>query len=243
MYSNFDIFHVMLRGIGHMDLFYDDADYSRFLKILAKYTAELNVPVFAYCLMTNHVHLLIRAKPDVMALLFKKIGVSYAYYFNSRHEHVGHLFQNRYVSEAIDNARYFQAAIRYILLNPSASGLGDWRSYRWSSASAYLKFKNDGITNCSLAMEMIGGSIGFDEVLNGENEIALAEPSFKHKRKNDEEIIAEIRSLSGLSDPLALQTADLKRRNEILSAAKAAGATVRQLERVTGINRNIIQRV
>ena len=242
MYSNSEIFHVMLRGIGHMDLFYDDNEYSAFLRTMIRYTEELNVPVFVYCLMNNHVHLLIGARTDVMSLLLKKTEVSYAYYFRSRYEHAGHLFQNRYKSEAIENERHFLAALRYILFNPAAAGLGDWRSYRWSSAAAYLHQKNDGLTACDRTWELISRTELLDVTLISENEAAFAEPVFTRRRKSDKEISAMICSLGGLSNPLELQASEMNKRNEVLSEIKSAGASVRQIERVTGINRNVIQR-
>ena len=242
IYSNADVFHVMLRGIGHMNLFFDDNDNSKFLRTLIRYTEELNVPVFAYCLMNNHVHLLIGARTDVMGLLLKKTEVSYAFYFNSRYDHVGHLFQNRYKSEPIDNKQYFTAALRYILFNPAAAGLGDWKSYRWSSAPAYLYNINDGLTACESTWDLIGGTEQLDEAMVPENEISLAEPASMPKRNSDEDVISMICSIAGLANPLALQKLELKKRNKILCEIKAAGASIRQIERVTGINRNIIQR-
>ncbi len=232
----------MLRGIGHMNLFFDENDNSKFLSTLIRYTEELNVPVFAYCLMNNHVHLLIGARTDIMGLLLKKTEVSYAFYFNSRYEHVGHLFQNRYKSEAIDNKQYFTAALKYILFNPAAAGLGDWKSYRWSSASAYLYNENDGLTDCESTWKLIGGTGLLDEALFHENEISLAEPSSMPKRHSDEEIISMICSIGGLSNPLALQKMERKERNKLLYKIKTAGASIRQIERLTGVNRNIIQR-
>ena len=107
--------HVMIRGIGHMDLFITEDDYLRFMDTIKRFNVSREIKIHAYCLMSNHVHLLVQAPPEAIPGFMKSVEVSYAQYFNSTHEHVGHLFQNRYKSEAITREQYFLAAFRYIL--------------------------------------------------------------------------------------------------------------------------------
>ena len=236
--------HIMLRGIGHIDLFMDEDDHLRFMDTIKRFNEGREITIHAFCLMNNHVHMLVQAPPDAIPGFMKSIEVSYAQYFNSAHEHVGHLFQNRYKSEAITSERYFLAAFRYILLNPQAAGICRWVEYQWSSSKTYLMQDDDGITDTSLVTDIIGGR---DEVVdfvnrNAEDSSKIAEPVLHGRRLRDNEALMIIQAISGLKDPLLIQGLDQEARNELLAILKKKGITIRQLERMTGINRNTIQR-
>ena len=236
--------HIMLRGIGHMNIFMDEDDHQRFIETIKKFNGDREIKMHAFCLMSNHVHFLVQASPEAIPGFMKSIEVSYAQYFNSTHEHVGHLFQNRYKSEAITSERYFLAAFRYILLNPQTAGICRWEEYRWSSSGTYLMREDDGITDTSLITDIIGGR---DEVVcfvnrNAEDLSQIAEPVLPGKRLADNKALKTIQAISGLKDPMAIQGTDRETRNELLAALKKKGITIRQLERMTGINRNTIQR-
>ena len=92
------IYHVMARGVGRMLLFEDDADRSRYLSFLDEALSRHDLDVLAWCLMDNHIHLLVRGQLERVAKVMQLAGRSYALYFNRRHDHVGHLFQGRYAS-------------------------------------------------------------------------------------------------------------------------------------------------
>ena len=236
--------HVMIRGIGRMDLFITEDDYLRFMDIIKRFSESREIKIHAYCLMSNHVHLLVQASPEEIPGFMKGVEVSYAYYFNNTHEHVGHLFQNRYKSEAITSEQYFLAAFRYILLNPQAAGICRWEEYRWSSSRTYLMRDDDGITDTSLVKEILGGR---EEVMrfvnrNAEDCSSIAEPVLPVKRLTEKEALRTIQAISGLKDPLLIQGIARDARNELLANLKKEGITIRQLERMTGINRSTIQR-
>ncbi len=236
--------HIMLRGIGHMNIFMDEDDYLRFKETIKRFNKGREIKIHAFCLMSNHVHLLAQAPPEAIPGFMKSIEGSYAQYYNSTHEHVGHLFQNRYKSEAITNEQYFLAAFRYILLNPQTAGICCWEEYRWSSSQTYLMMDDDGITDTSLITDIIGGR---DEVAHFVNRNAgdsskIAEPVLPGKRLTDNKALKTIQAISGLKDPLQIQGLDREARNELLAILKKKGITIRQLERMTGINRNTIQR-
>ena len=106
----------MLRGINRQDIFEDAEDYKQFIKILRllvdrKDDNNLPLPplcmVYAYCLMNNHVHLLIREEGENIGESIKRIGVAYARYFNRKNSRIGHLFQDRFQSEPVNDIAYF----------------------------------------------------------------------------------------------------------------------------------------
>ncbi len=93
--------HVIAKGIGNQILFESSADYRKYLLLLQKHCEDTDVKVCAFCLMENHVHLLTLSERESLILLMKKLGISYAQYFNKKYSRTGHLFQNRYKSEPI----------------------------------------------------------------------------------------------------------------------------------------------
>ena len=132
--SGTGIYHVMLRGINKQDIFEDDEDYSQFLNILHALVNRCdeqghNLPphctFYAYCLMTNHVHLLVRERNEHIGESIKRIGIAYARYYNHKYERNGHLFQDRFRSEPVNSIEYFMTLMRYIHQNPVIAGLKD----------------------------------------------------------------------------------------------------------------------
>ena len=107
--------HIIVRGIGKQILFEDDSDRRTYLSFLKKYRGETEITIFAYCLMENHVHLLIQDRNGAAPLFMKKMGVSYAQYYNRKYDRIGHLFQDRYKSERIEDDAYLLTVFRYIL--------------------------------------------------------------------------------------------------------------------------------
>lgn len=142
MYSDTGIYHVMMRGNDKRRIFLDDDDRRRFIFTLFEKASEENTDIYAYCLMNNHVHLLLHEKDFNIARLMKRINVSFAYHFNKKYKRVGHLFQDRFISEIVDNNDYLLAAVRYIHNNPVKAGIvSSPEKYLWSSYNDYISAK------------------------------------------------------------------------------------------------------
>lgn len=138
--SQTGIYHVMVRGNERKNLFLNEDDKQRFVETLFIVKTETGFFIFAYCLMDNHIHLLIKESSEGLATIMKRINTSYAYYFNKKYHRVGHLFQDRFKSEPIEDERYLLAVIRYIHNNPVKAGLVTTPGqYQWSSYNHYLK--------------------------------------------------------------------------------------------------------
>ena len=91
-----DTYHVILRGVGRQIIFEDDLDRTKFMCKMADYLDECGGIIYAWCLMDNHVHLLVRMPLDKLSLMMRKLCTSYSRYFNGKYERVGHLFQDRF---------------------------------------------------------------------------------------------------------------------------------------------------
>ncbi|MBQ8306532.1 MAG: transposase [Blautia sp.] len=117
------IYHVMLRGINRQQIFFDDEDYKAFIFTLQRFREISRFELYAYCLMGNHVHILLKTTEEALETTFKRIGTSFVYWYNTKYDREGHLFQDRFRSEPVEDERYFLCVLRYILRNPVAAGL------------------------------------------------------------------------------------------------------------------------
>ncbi len=137
------IYHVMLRGNEQRDIFIDDEDRTRFIGTLKDKLKEGHFKLYAYCLMDNHIHMLISESDKKISNFIRRITVSYAYYFNKKYKRIGHLFQDRFKSEPIETDAYLLAAVRYAHKNPVKAGIVmNEADYRWSSYNYYIGNKD-----------------------------------------------------------------------------------------------------
>jgi putative transposase len=138
--------HIVQRGINRSDCFFAPGDYATYLRLLQTFSADFDCSVHAYCLMTNHVHLLVTpAAVDSCALLMKKLGQCYVQYINRRLGRTGTLWEGRFHSCMVNSDVYVLACYRYIELNPVRAGMvGAASDYRWSSYRTNAEGQSDG---------------------------------------------------------------------------------------------------
>ena len=136
------IFHAMDRGNHGDPIFRDQRDYDHFLELLAEAKTVIPFQLYAYALMPNHWHLLIKAGLVPISRVLHRVQSKYAKWFNARYQLTGHLFQRRYHAIHINTDAYLLGAIRYIHLNPVKANLvSDPADWRWSG-HAELQGKN-----------------------------------------------------------------------------------------------------
>ena len=121
--SSTGIYHVMLRGINGQPVFLDDEDNEKYLQTLKECKALSEFELYGYCLMGNHAHLLLKEGKEDLALVFKRMGARYVFWYNWKYRRYGHLFQDRYKSEAAESDSYFTTVLKYIHQNPKKAGL------------------------------------------------------------------------------------------------------------------------
>lgn len=247
--SQSGIYHIILRGINRREIFHEDKDYRRFLEILAKYTKESETKVHGWCLMNNHVHLLIGEGKEEISATMKRIGVSFAWYYNRKYESTGHLFQDRFKSENVEDDKYLLTVIRYIHQNPLKAGITkrveDWK---WSSCNGYYGSKTYplGLLDSDLILGMFSAEnkelarsrfkefnedINNDKCIDYESKLRLTDEEAKQK------IIMHIDKI-GLEQVKNLSKSE---RDEILQTVKEIdGITQRQAARILDISPNVI---
>ena len=230
--------HVVVRGIGKQILFEETKDYEHYLERLERYSLETGVKVCAYCLMGNHVHILLHGELASIALLMKKLGVSYSGFYNRKYDRSGHLFQDRYRSEPVNDERYLLTVFRYILQNPRKAAICAAKDYLWSS---YRYYENPpAFMDLSAIWGLLGDRGRFEEYVEIESQDRCLEyVDIKH---DDAWAKRELKRCLGISEGSRLQSFGKKERNAALVKLKECGLTIRQIERLTGIGRNIIQK-
>lgn len=133
------LYHVLSRGNNRRPIFNAPADYDKFLSLLARQKARLPFFLYAYCLMTNHFHLLIERQEDDVGKIMHRLLTGYSNYYNRRNRRVGHLFQERHKAILCQSERYLAELVRYIHLNPVRAGMvAAPEQYQYSGHRAYL---------------------------------------------------------------------------------------------------------
>ncbi len=232
----------MLRGINRQQIFYEEADCVYFIKLLSKYKKESGYDLFAYCLMGNHVHLLIRVQKEPISLVIKRIADSFVYWYNGKYERSGHLFQGRFKSEVIDSEQYFIAALRYILRNPVVAGLcNSPDEYAFSSGREYLCGET-GISDIEFAYSLLtpASLAEFVSISNDDRFLEIDETI--PVRLTDDKATEMILEEFGAFKP-AVGRPD-ERQDLYLSIRKLirSGISIRQLSRLTGISKKVIEK-
>ena len=163
------LYHVIVRGNQRRKTFRSDDDYKVYLDRLEKYRAKFQVRIHAYCLMPNHVHLLLETGSTPLAKFMQGLQQSYTQYFNRRYHKVGHVFQGRYKAIICDKDKYLLALVRYIHLNPVRARLAKRpEHYTHSGHTSYLVNVPPKIIEAGPILKMFGGRKQYESfVLQG----------------------------------------------------------------------------
>jgi putative transposase len=160
------LYHVIARGVERRAIFRDDVDRERFVERLARLVGEEAVGLYAYVLLDNHFHLVVRRGPRPLSQLMRRLLTGHSVVFNRRHRRVGHLFQNRYQAVLCDHDAYLLQLVRYLHLNPvRAQIVGDPAQYRWSSHQAYLGRRPPEWLAVEVVLEQVGGRAAYRQFI------------------------------------------------------------------------------
>lgn len=237
-----NIYHVIVRGAGRQIIFEDDADRQRYLDDLGRYAAQREVDILAWCLMSNHVHLLLEGGLDSISSLMQMLGSEYAQYFNRRYDRVGPLFQGRYKSEPVESEEYLLTVVRYIHDNPARAGIAPAATYRWSSYDEYVG--TPVLCRTARVMDILGSKGQFlvlhesPSTARGHSVMDCESP----RRLGSDALTEWAESLLGEADFRHLKELPREQRDRKIALLRSSGMSIRQIERITGIGRNIIAR-
>ena len=155
------VYHVVVRGNEQRAIFRDDVDRERYLERLAHYREKFDFRLLAFCLMTNHVHLAMRASRFPLSRFMAGLQSSYTQWFNRRHKRVGHLFQGRYKAFLVQEDPYLLALVRYIHENPQSARLAERaEDYAWCSDQYYRRGRGPTWLDLDEALAIFGPQRG-----------------------------------------------------------------------------------
>lgn len=244
--------HVVVRGNGRQLIFEDDDERYTFLNMLRSALRSRQVGITSWCLMDNHVHLLVSDEEGNLSTAMQALLTRYARFFNRRAGHVGHVFQERFSALPIEDDAHLVAAVRYVHVNPQRAGIARASEYRWSS---YGEFVNPGAAEFEVVdqgqllnvLDMVGGVHGFEALcaLDAEGAGVDYQPEPQKRMSIDEARAVALGALSGygLASLGDIKCADQATRMEMLRHMRSAGLSVRQIERLTGIGRSTVSRL
>jgi REP element-mobilizing transposase RayT len=230
----------MARGINQQNIFEADEDFEKYLSILDEVKEAAKFKLYAYCLMGNHVHILLEESDAPLSQIFKQIGIRYVFWFNWKYQRHGHLFQDRFKSEPVENDSYFNVVLRYIHQNPVKAGLcQDAKSYRWSSAQL-LGRKTSRIDVNDL--ERIVPLSDFDSPADSSMETSVLEYGVGRRRGHFEnEALDLLQRVSGAKGATDFQRLPKSLQKDAVLKLRTAGIPIRQIARISGFSKGVVE--
>ncbi|MDD3365251.1 MAG: transposase [Syntrophomonas sp.] len=248
--SETGIYHIIVRGINQQDIFHEEDDFDKYLEAIRKIGLESGITVLGYCLMSNHVHLLVKESDTDISVFMKRHGVSYAYWYNCKYERHGHVFQDRFKSECVEDDAYLLTVIRYIHNNPvKAKIVNNPEQYQWSSCAIYYEAArkvNSVDTRLILGIFSVNEKLAIERFRNfmqeGNEDQCLGHD--KNQQLGEREAYRLTVELLKGKPVSALQTMEPEIRNQIMSQLRYEyGLGLRQLSRITGLPLHIVRKI
>ena len=238
-----DVYHVIVRGAGRQIIFEDDADRLAFLDGLLSQMRAADASLLAWCLMSNHAHLLMRAPLETISGVMHNAESGYAMRFNLRHGRVGALFQGRFRSVPIESDRQLLAAVRYIHRNPVEAGGpidGRWSSYREYAGACSPSVP--AVCDAGLVLDVLGGVDGFVALHADDAPVDAYDAGEPRGHVPDVRALRVARDVLGSVELHEVKALDRPARDALLARLRASGLSVRQVARLTGIGKSIVAR-
>lgn len=232
--SETGFYHVILRGNGKQNLFETDEDRAAFMEAARSSFKRCGISLIAWCLMDNHVHLIIDDPTNRMSEALQRVSSTYAMYFNRTFGHTGHVFEGRYGSVPILDDEQLLAAVKYVHNNP-LKGMGTTPDrYPWCSYSEYASGVSR-FADIDALLELLGGTQAFATFSINDNGTGYR-PAFKKYADEDERttLAQQIFESFGYT-ATSVKELPKNTRNQVLKALCECGLTVKHVQRLTGI--------
>ncbi len=237
-FSESGVYHILFRGVNQQNIFEEDTDFKKLKETIEQVKQDLGFEIYAYCFMSNHVHIVLKEKNmGDISLIMKRILTKYARWYNIKYGRSGALIANRYKSVPIEVDEYFLPLIRYVHQNPIKAGITEkLENYPYSSFVEYINEKD--ITDTDFLLQMINKKEFIDFHQEIENSTFQVTDS---KRKTDEDVLRFIKKHYKIDNPKIIAKLAKSDRDKILVELKKE-FSVRHLQRITGVSRGVITR-
>lgn len=271
LHSDSGIYHIILRGIGRQDIFFDDDDRQMLLRMMAEVTHTEPLPnadpdtttqqtlsIYAYCLMTNHIHLLVKehlteqdyehiadareganVKVGISATMHR-LGRKYSMWHNKKYGRTGTLFDDRFKSEPVEDMQYFLTVFRYIHRNPVKAGICPTvKDYPWSSWHEYQQQRPH---LCAVQIMLARYTLAeLTEYVSYDPDHYVMDFEDEPIPVSQEEALRLLHEYSGASDATAFQQLDPETQRTAAKQLLDHGLLVGQVSRITGLTYNIVR--
>ena len=242
MKSETGVYHAILRGNNKQRIFEETEDYETFMQILSYQRKQCGFVLYCWCLMPNHIHILLREKETPLSMIFRKIGSSFVWWYNNKYKRVGHLFQDRFLSEVVEDEYYFKTVIRYIHLNPVKAGICPepenylYSSYRWM-------FESGKFSDTDLIFKLFPKK-EFEAYHKEKNNDICLDYDHPAKRIITDEIAEKIIRKSFGCERIALVNSfPEEERNRAIQKLLRIGSSTQQINRLTGVSVGVIEKI
>lgn len=237
--SKSGVYHVTMRGNAKVVIFETDGNRRYFLKLLARYRTECNIEIIAWCLMDNHVHLVLDANDADLSAVLQKVATAYAVYYNRTENRVGHLFQCPFRSKPIEYEEQLINTIRYVHQNPERAGICLAREYAWSSYAEYNS--EPWLVNTKMVLDIVGS---LDDLLNKEADLDyVVRDNQRRVSLTDNEAEQLLIKELGIRSCAAVGGLPKHERNRIILDAASLRLQPSQIARLFGVGERTVYRV
>jgi REP element-mobilizing transposase RayT len=235
------VYHVMMRGVNKDAIFLEDEDRVRFLHALTLTKQASGCIVLAYCLMTNHVHLVLQTPDEPISLVMKRLGVRYVGWFNRKYSRVGHLFQDRFASIRVEDDAHLIVLLRYVWNNPVEACLTERpEDYRWSSRSP---LQVPGLVDAAVLRRLVPPDVVDGPVVDPRRVPSFDPPKAgRPPSHTDDEAAAMLQLCSGASCPGDFLQLDRSAQRRAVRELRTRSVSYLQIAKVTGWSATTVRR-
>lgn len=235
------IHHIVVQGVRNRNIFFKDENKDLYLDILLRYRARFEMEIYAYCILENHCHILLKEGLIDVSSFMRRVGVSYSYWYKKREEETGAIFRGRYLSEPLEEGKLADL-IRFIHEEPVERGLvQNPEEYIWSSARRYQRqgafYRREFESVCAEEQSNYGSQ---RKRLSG----AFLEEVPSKFGKSLEEAEEALQKRLGERGMEELPRMSMEERNNLLWQLRYEDdISIQLVSRITGIGRGVIQRI
>ncbi len=237
-------YHIITRGINKEKIFEGKHEKEAVTTLIRDKTKEETCKIAAYCIMNNHLHMIVIAEKPALVNIMKRINISYAMSYNQRHERIGPVFQDRFKSENINNERYLYGALRYIHNNPVKAGVvSTAQEYKWSSMREYV-YDKPGLVDREIKDNIMNrftsrkDFIDFHTMKDETNYLEIKEEVEELKEKRAKKILEDYFKEKGLTEFAKLPNKD----ELIIKLLTETDLSYRKIADLIGTNPNAVFR-
>lgn len=243
-------YHIMMRGNNKEKIFIKANQKLYFIELMKKLGTEEAIEIAAYCLMDNHVHIVVKGEVDDLSTIIKRINIKYAMKYNKETNRIGHVFQDRYKSEVVADEPYLLQVVRYVHNNPvKAKIINNSKEYKWSSYREYISGKINVISQKQrdFIIGFFSDKLDLFKKFHQEEdrmEYIDTKEEIKHNRmETAQRKIADYYTSKGMNSTKQIYKNPVYLEELIIKLLEETRLSHRQIARLLEVNNNIVHKI